>query len=206
WLIEHRVIDGDPYRKETFEPLTAMLAETWQGEHVFQLAGLAIDSGYATNAVLGWARDVADPRVMVIKGDHHMNWSAMLGAPKKSDRLVDGRPVGVMVWPVGGALIKQETYGFLRLPVPLDGERYPAGYIRLPKAAAGVCKQLTAEDLVTRTDSHGLPKQEWAKNRDRNEALDCRVYARAVAEKLGMSRWTEADWERIRTQMLPRKQ
>ncbi|MBQ3564669.1 MAG: phage terminase large subunit family protein [Alphaproteobacteria bacterium] len=43
----------------------------------------------------------------------------------------------------------------------------------------------------------GYPKREWQKTRDRNEALDCRIYARAAAIALGIDRWTEQKWEQI---------
>ena len=39
--------------------------------------------------------------------------------------------------------------------------------------------QLTAERLITRF-VRGFPVREWKKTRDRNEALDCRVYAYAA--------------------------
>lgn len=199
WLVEYRVLPGDPYRAETFAPLTTMLGETW-GEQGLPLARLAIDSGYATDAVIGWARSTGDSRVMVIKGDHHMNWSAVIGMPKQSDRLINGRKTGIMVWPVGGALIKEETYGYFRLPTPIDGDAYKPGFIHLPKVDDEVCKQLTAEDLITTKNRQGFPRREWVKNRDRNEALDCRVYARAAAEQLGMSRWSDDDWNRVQAE------
>jgi phage terminase large subunit GpA-like protein len=43
----------------------------------------------------------------------------------------------------------------------------------------------------------GYPKREWQKTRDRNEALDCRVYARAAAIALGVDRWSESKWEHL---------
>lgn len=196
WYIETLVFPGDPFQHTTWDPVTALLQKTWNNG--LPLARLAIDSGYATDAVIDWARRCGDPRVMVIKGDHHMNWSAIIGMPRPSDRLINGRKTGINIWPVGGALIKEETYGYLRMATPLDGEPYPPGFIHLPKVDDEVCKQLTAEDLVTKPDKHGFPKREWEKNRDRNERLDCRVYARAAAEQLGMSRWSDADWERMR--------
>ena len=36
--------------------------------------------------------------------------------------------------------------------------------------------------------------------RERNEALDCRVYARAAAWILGADRWDEATWRRLEAQ------
>jgi phage terminase large subunit GpA-like protein len=57
-------------------------------------------------------------------------------------------------------------------------------------------KQLTAEQLVTRI-LKGYPKRIWQKTRDRNEALDCRVYARAAAIALGIDRWSESKWKQL---------
>ena len=36
--------------------------------------------------------------------------------------------------------------------------------------------------------------------RERNEALDCRVYARAAAWILGTDRWDEATWRSLESQ------
>jgi phage terminase large subunit GpA-like protein len=43
----------------------------------------------------------------------------------------------------------------------------------------------------------GYPKRIWQKTRDRNEALDCRVYARAAAIALGIDRWSESRWKQL---------
>jgi phage terminase large subunit GpA-like protein len=61
-------------------------------------------------------------------------------------------------------------------------------------------KQLTAEQLVTVKNKRGFAKLEWQKLRERNEALDCRVYARAAAWILGADRWSEARWEELAAQ------
>ena len=55
-------------------------------------------------------------------------------------------------------------------------------------------KQLVAEQLVTVKTKRGFSRLEWQKLRERNEALDCRVYARAAAWIAGADRWTEAMW------------
>ena len=57
-------------------------------------------------------------------------------------------------------------------------------------------KQITAEQLVTKIVK-GYPKREWKKIRDRNEALDCRIYARAAAIALGIDRWSDQKWQQI---------
>jgi phage terminase large subunit GpA-like protein len=58
-------------------------------------------------------------------------------------------------------------------------------------------KQLTAEQLVTRIHK-GYPRSEWQKMLERNEALDCRIYARAAAIALGVDRWSEVRWNCLR--------
>lgn len=47
---------------------------------------------------------------------------------------------------------------------------------------------MTAEELRFKIDKNGYTKKEWVKVRDRNEALDCRIYARAVASICGIDR------------------
>jgi phage terminase large subunit GpA-like protein len=44
-------------------------------------------------------------------------------------------------------------------------------------------KGLTAEKLITKYDK-GFPRKEWHKIRERNEPLDCRVYAYAAMKIL----------------------
>ena len=47
-------------------------------------------------------------------------------------------------------------------------------------------KMLTAEKKVLRYFK-GRPKREWIKTRQRNEALDCRVYAMAALQVMGIN-------------------
>jgi phage terminase large subunit GpA-like protein len=74
--------------------------------------------------------------------------------------------------------------------------RSAAGYAHFPKYNPEYFKQLTAEQLVTKTVK-GYAKREWQKLRERNEALDCRIYARAAALALGMDRWLSKHWAQL---------
>jgi phage terminase large subunit GpA-like protein len=125
---------------------------------------------------------------MLVKGGNWNNWTAILGQPSKSTVTIQGKRTGLLLWTVGGALLKQELYGFLSLDTPLDGEPYPPGYVHLPMVDDEFCQQLVAEDLVTVTDKKGYLVRMFKRHRDRNEALDCRVYARAAAERCGLGR------------------
>jgi phage terminase large subunit GpA-like protein len=57
-----------------------------------------------------------------------------------------------------------------------------------------------AEQLVTIRDRRGYARQEWQKLRERNEALDARVYARAAAWILGADRFDERMWRQLEKQ------
>ena len=49
--------------------------------------------------------------------------------------------------------------------------------------------------------SAGFTRLEWQKLRERNEALDCRVYARAAAWIAGIDRWPERKWQELERQL-----
>lgn len=193
WLVDHLVIEGHISRAEVKEALTEALHHTYPASQGVELpiSRFAIDTGFDQSEVVAWARETGDPRVMLVKGNHWQNWTSLLGSPTKSEVTFRGKRYGLLLWPVGGALIKQETYGFFALEQPTDGNPYPPGYIHLPQVSDEICKQLVAEDLVTRQDARGYTKREWEPNRHRNEALDCRVYARAAAEQQGLGRMVE---------------
>lgn len=198
WFIEHIVLPGGPDHAEMWERATEVLHATWpreEGGVELPIGLFAVDTGYRQDTVVGWARKVADRRVMLVKGDHWKNWTVMVGSPSRSDVTWRGKRTGLQLWPVGGALIKQETYGFLRLEAPIEGEPYPPGWIHIPQVEPELLKQLVAEDLVTTSTKGGFAKREWELHRARNEMLDGRVYARAAAERLGLSRMVAAEPE-----------
>jgi phage terminase large subunit GpA-like protein len=47
----------------------------------------------------------------------------------------------------------------------------------------------------------GYRKPEWQKTRERNEALDTRIYERAAASHFGMDRFQEQHWAALEKQM-----
>lgn len=198
WLIEHRVLTGDTSRSEVWGDLTDLLNDTWRHAEGGEVAleRLAIDTNYAQTEVLTWVRNAGDRRVMPIRGMDRT--STVLGQPTAVDISAGGRKMrrGVKVWTVGVSVLKLETYRWLRLNRPTEesGEPYPPGFIHLPDhVGEEFCKQLTAEELVARTRK-GYRRDEWQKTRERNEALDCRVYARAAAIAAGIDRFKERDW------------
>ena len=156
---------------------------------------LAIDSGFSTQEVYAWVRTQSIQNVIAVKGVD--NSLIPLNAPTKVDVNFRGKKItnGVRLWKVGVSILKSELYGWLKQTRNEDGS-IPHGYLHFPEYATEYFKQLTAEQLVTKIVK-GYPKREWQKTRDRNEALDCRIYARAAAIALGIDRWTDQKWEQV---------
>jgi len=207
WSVSYEVIVGDPGASEVWQELDAFLERKFEHESgiMLPISILAIDSGYATQTVYGWVRRYApSPRVMAIKGRD--NTRILLGTPTLVDvRLGDGRKLsrGVRLWPVDSGVGKEELYAWLGLEAPIEEkDPYPPGFCHFPEYGPEFFKQLTAEVLVGRDVRRtGRKKFEWEKTRERNEALDCRVYARAAASALGIDRFGPQDWEKIKASL-----
>jgi phage terminase large subunit GpA-like protein len=142
--------------------------------------------------------------VLPLKGAEGFNRSAPVSGPTHVDATEGGVKIrrGARLWTVAVATFKSETYRFLRLSPPIEDNAYPAGYVHLPRGVdAEWVKQLVAEQLVTVKTRRGFTRLEWQKLRERNEALDCRVYARAAAWIAGIDRWSERKWQELEKQL-----
>lgn len=204
WSVDYQVLEGQTGEAAVWQKLTALVQSEYPSVTgaMLPIARFAIDSGYATSEVYAWARRHGEPKGVVIKGDARV--AAPISPPSPIDVGPQGTRIrwGVKVWPVNGSMIKEELYRWLRLDRPTEEDQsgYPPGFCHFPKYGAEYFKQLTAEQLVTRT-VRGYRRPEWQKTRDRNEALDCRVYARAAAAVLGMDRFTETNWQTLEKQL-----
>jgi len=211
WLIDHVVIEGGPGDPACWQKLSDLLGRTWHhasGQHL-AIAKLAIDTGYETSAVYAWARQVGFGQVAPVKGLEGFNRASPVTGPTFVDATIGGKRLrrGARLWSVATSTFKAETYRFLRQDRPTPEEiascaSFPAGTVHLPNwADSEWLKQLTAEQLVTVKNKRGFAKLEWQKLRERNEALDCRVYARAAAWIAGADRWSEARWAELERQL-----
>jgi len=210
WLVDHIVIPGGPDDPACWEALTALLGRTWVHEKgaVMTLAKLAIDTGYESAAVHAWARQQGTAQVAPVKGLEGFNRATPVSGPTFVDATVNGRKLkrGARLWSVATATFKAETYRYLRLERPSDeararGSAHAAGTIHLPDwADSEWLKQLVAEQLVTIRNKRGYARQEWQKMRERNEALDTRIYARAAAWILGADRFDARMWQSLEKQ------
>lgn len=207
WLIEHRVLMGDTARDGVWKRLAEMIAETWTHESgaILPLTRFAIDTGFATQEAYAFVRSIKDSRVIAVKGV--ARGAALVGTPTAVDATTGGKKLrrGVKVFSVTSGIAKLEFYNNLRKSADVldDGItiRYPTGFVHLPKIDAEFIQQLCAEQLVTRRNRKGYAIREWQKMRERNEALDCYVYARAAASLAGLDRFEERHWRELEKQL-----
>ena len=128
-------------------------------------------------------------QVAPVKGVEGFNRASPVSGPTYVDATDAGKRLrrGARLWTVAVSTFKAETYRFLRLERPTAdevaaGAPMPPGTIHLPDwVESEWLKQFVAEQLVTVKTRRGFARLEWQKLRERNEALDARVYARAAA-------------------------
>jgi phage terminase large subunit GpA-like protein len=216
WLVDHQHIPGDVAQPGIWDQLTKLCDATWSTADgiAMTLARVGIDTGdgMTTDSVYAWCRRMGRGQVVALKGRGGLSTVSPVDGPSFVDVSEGGQKIrrGVALWNVSVSVFKLETYRFLRLPVPTDEDRtigrgWPTGFIHIGQGAtAEWFKQFTSEQLVTRKNKRtGFSKAEWVKSRDRNEALDCRVYARAVAWLMGVDRWDDTRWDELEAQVSP---
>lgn len=206
WSVGYFIINGDTAREDVWNELTEFSRRYFEHSSgaMLPISRFAIDSGFATQQVYNWVRKQPLNFAMAVKGTD--SGVTPLGLPTKVDLNINGKKLrrGAKVWTVGTSILKSELYQFLRLTQNED-ESFPAGYCHFPKYDSEYFKQLTAEQLVTKI-VRGYQKREWQKTRERNEALDCRVYARAASISFGIEQFSETKWRNLEKTLIPEKQ
>ena len=212
WLVEHIVLPGDTGRPEIWAAMTELLGRTWEHETGGRLAlqRLAIDTGFVTQQVYNWARGQDRATVMPVRGVGVYDRIVPVAGPTKVDVLANGKKLkhGLALWTVSVSFFKKELYKHLLLDKPTDeqleeGFTFPAGYVHLPDVTSDEwIKQIVAEQQVIIRSRRGFAaRTEWRQLRPRNEALDCRVYARAAVWLAGVDRWADNRWRALEIQL-----
>ncbi len=202
WSVDYAVLAGLVLEDEVWGELDRLLARQYAHEGGnLPIRMLAIDTGYESNKVYGWVRKHSPHQVVAVNGAR-TNLPLIVAQPTAVEVTEGGkkRRRGVKVWPIGTGLIKTQVYSFLEQELPGgEGKLPPPGFMHFPKRDEEWFRQLTAEAFRTRSigghrrRSHSY----WEKTRERNEALDCRVYARAAAAIAGVDRYEERHWREI---------
>lgn len=174
WLVEHRVLPGNPGSEALWTDLDAALAAARSSEDGRRLLieAVAVDSGgHFTQQVYQFAARRKARRVWAIKG---AGGFGRLIWPKRAGRA--GR-TAAQVFIVGVDTAKDVLFGRLRR----QGAPGP-GYLHFPASVdEAYFEQLTAETLIHRVVQGRRVRSYRPKSAGaRTEALDCLVYAYAA--------------------------
>jgi phage terminase large subunit GpA-like protein len=205
YSVDYQVILGDTSTLIPWSLLDKYLDYAFPHEAGVNLSILrmGIDSGFNTQEVYSYCRKYNDTlRVMATKGQESLQ--TPLGQPRAVELSMAGKKFqrALKLWLVGTSILKSELYRNLRQDPPLnEGQEYPYGYCHFPEYGEEFFKQLTAEELITKKNNKGYTHTEWQKKRERNEALDCRIIARAMAASLGYDRMTDKQFSILERQL-----
>ena len=204
WSVDYRVLEGDTQQPQVWNQLAQLLDEEFPSAYggPMRLSKLAIDSGFNPMRVYEFIRDATAMRTMCIKGNTHS--PSLVNHPNWIEVGPQGHRLrhGVRLWPVNVSIAKEQLYRWLRTSMPnLEaGEPWPVGYCHFPRYSKEYFDQLCAERLVWRIHAGGKRAQ-WEKTRDRNEALDARVYALAAFSTLRTDAWAPERWDQLQASL-----
>lgn len=184
WVVDHQIFRGDPSLPEVVDGKRSELSpwadlEEWLREPVDHELGVQmhvvcalIDSGgHHTQRVYEFAKKNETRRWFAIVG------RGGIGKPLVSRGTEQG-PSRATLYSVGVDTAKEDVYTSLRLDIAGAGYTHFSGSLDTE-----YFRQLTSEQLVKTTKDY-VTKLEWVKKGERNEALDCAVYARAAVAVL----------------------
>ncbi len=212
WVVDALYLDGSTEAPdgEAFRQLEEVLERRYPDAfgNTRGLDALGVDSGYRAHVVYSWTRahqkihpDTGRESVLALKGIDGWGKPA-IGTPSLVDIDLDGRKVkkGARIWSIGTWPLKAAFYADVRKEGIKSGAKEdPEGYCHFPTwLDENYFRQITAEWL-TDEKIRGKISRVWtlrSSERD-NHFLDCRVYNMALAEHLGLSQLTDAEWKAI---------
>jgi phage terminase large subunit GpA-like protein len=209
WLVDRHIIHGDPNMDETaagspWAKLTEIrrTAVPHASGRQMLIEAAGIDTGgQNTQAVYIYCRNHSHSHVLALKGSSLPN-KPVMGRPSSVDINWRGKtmPKSLKLWLVGTDTAKHLIYGRLRV------HSVGPGFVHLPESlkTTDEFEQLTSERLGTKFVK-GHARYEWFKpSGARNEALDCAVYAYAMACYLGIQTMREPSWARREERIAPK--
>lgn len=197
WVVDYQIVSGDPADERTWAALDELLKAKYRhpcGVGLGILA-VAVDSGgHHTDEVYQFCRVRRWRNVFAIKGASKPGKPVIAQRPSMVDVTWKGQTErnGAELWFVGTDTAKDWIYN--RYPF----ESGPGALHFANDLPDDFFDQCVAERKVARY-VRGHKRIEWVKGKaERNEALDLMVYCLAMAHYLGLNRYKEHDWERVR--------
>ena len=184
WVIDHQIFRGDPALPEVLEgklnplspwaSLVSYLRRSWEhalGARMTISCALVDSGGHHTQRVYAFT-----------KKHQARRWFAIVGRSGIGKTLVsrgsEQGPSHAMLYTVGTDTAKEDIYTSFNVASP------GAGYTHFSSnLEAEYFRQVTSEQLV-KVKRDFITTLRWVKKGERNEALDCAVYARAAVAVL----------------------
>lgn len=202
WVVDYNIIDANPAdEREWEEKLEPYLQQRFAhaGGQSLAIEASAIDTGgHFTHQAYNFCRTRVRAGIHAVKGDSRQG-QPVKGRSSLQDVNHKGKVVkrGVKLWMVGTDTAKDLIYG--RLQVTQEGP----GYLHFSTALPGeFYEQLTSEVRVLQKTAAG-EQYRWVKRQQRNEVLDCTVYAMFAAHTLDLHRYTDRMWAKLEQAVCP---
>lgn len=205
WSIDYITLLGDTEGEEPWKMLDEVLARDWPTATggTLPVWAMGIDSGYRPAKVYEFAARharaahgpagsrITVPRTVVpTKGG--AGWDRLISGVSSYDAA--RKRADLRIVEIGTGFAKQQLYDCLRLPRPSQDETYPSGYCHLPSYEPNYFQGLCSESRVIRASG----KPEWVHDPSvRNEPLDVRVIARAMAVLCGIDQFSDNHWAEL---------
>ncbi|MBD9599243.1 phage terminase large subunit family protein [Pseudomonas sp. PDM10] len=197
WVVDYQVVSGDPADERTWAALDELLKAKYRhpcGVGLGVLATAVDSGGHHTDEVYQFCRVRRWRNVFAIKGASKPGKPVIAQRPSMVDVTWKGQTErnGAELWFVGTDTAKDWIYNRYSFPSGPGALHFAND---LPDDFFDQC---VAERKVARY-IRGHKRIEWVKGKaERNEALDLMVYCLAMAHYLGLNRYKEHDWERVR--------
>ena len=192
WGIAYKTILGSPMEASTWQKLDAELSKRYP-HPIGGSLGIActmIDSGKWQDAILSQTHMRTRRRIYGCKGARTIDRVLMDNKPTKVGS------AKILQYQIGTHEAKETIYSRLDLKADPESAEFPQGYIHFPKNAefgqsaggdaTGFFEMLLAEDSVIRRSSKTGEFVRFfeCQRGQRNEALDCMVYAMAAERRM----------------------
>lgn len=202
WLVDWQIIEGNlsqeaDWERRLYPYLTSRFIH-WYGRPM-KITAVAIDTGgHYAHHVYNFCRIHAAEKFFAIKGDSQ-DGKPIAGRSSLLDVNFRGRIIksGVKLWLVGTDTAKDLIFGRLKITDPGPGCIHFSAELPI-EFYNGLTSEVRRTVRTTKGETY-----RWVKVTQRNEPLDCLVYALFASHRLGHHNKTENQWDQLQQALSP---